>query len=65
MRRFDGVWMGASNPLDKTIYEAFDPPWWRVDRWVTWLALRVFKRNVARGTVTLEGRSVRVIAVNR
>jgi hypothetical protein len=30
----------------------FAPAWWRVDRWVFWLFLSVF-RKAARGTVTM------------
>lgn len=35
--RLDGVRTG--NGKDGLVYELFDPPWWRVDRWVNWLFL--------------------------
>jgi hypothetical protein len=60
IQRFDGMWMGSGNPMDPTIYEVFDPPWWRVDRWFRWLFTRQRK-----GILTIGGRSVRSRAVGR
>ena len=35
---------------DGILYEVFDPPWWRIDRWFDWW----FKqRSVARGLLTI------------
>jgi hypothetical protein len=35
---------------DGVTLAVFSPPWWRVDRWLFWLWLRLSRR--ARGTVT-------------
>jgi hypothetical protein len=34
---------------DSMLYEIFDPPWWRLDRWASW----VFTARGARGTLTI------------
>jgi hypothetical protein len=45
----DGVRCGNGSG-DCIVYEVFDPPWWRVDRWFSWFFI---KRNRARGTLQI------------
>lgn len=46
-QRFDRMRLGGA---DDAIYEVFDPPWWRLDRWAWWWA-RV-RRADAHGTIS-------------
>ena len=47
--RVDKVRMGNGSG-DGLVYEAFDPPWWKLHRWFSWFFLR---RHAARGTMTM------------
>jgi hypothetical protein len=46
---FDGMQCGNGSG-DSVVYEIFDPPWWRIDRWFNWYCMQ---RKAARGTLEL------------
>ncbi len=49
--RYHGVWMGNGGQ----VFQCFDPPWWHVWQWATWLwCTRV--RKWPRGTVSIDNR---------
>lgn len=47
----DGARVGLGTGYGEGEYELFDPPWWRVDRWLWWLWF--VRRHQAHGTVTI------------
>jgi hypothetical protein len=49
VRRFDHVLMGNGSG-DGEVYEVFDPPWWKLLRWLSWWFLF---RGRARGVLTI------------
>ena len=62
--RYHGVWMGNGGQ----VFQCFDPPWWHVWQWATWLwCTRV--RKWPRGTVSIDNRgtsrTVQDVAVAR
>lgn len=48
VRRFDRVLIGDGRGSQ---FELFDPPWWRLDRWLWWLW--AVRRAGEHGTVTI------------
>lgn len=44
----DGTLTAA--PGKSVLFEVFDPPWWRLDRWFSWW---FFARKAERGTVVM------------
>lgn len=42
-------------------WEAFAPPWWRLDRWVWWWTTSTLRGYVDVGTPPLRSRRIRVI----
>lgn len=48
-RRFDRVRLGSG---DGWLYEVFDPPWWRIDRWIWWAF--AIRRRGEHGTVSID-----------
>lgn len=41
----DGVYMGGD---DGDLFEVYDPPWWRFDRWYRWLFAEGHRRAIMR-----------------
>lgn len=54
-RRYDRVCLGTGNPKDRNIYECYDAPWYRLDRWIKYLLNRA-----PGGYVLIDGRRIRV-----
>ena len=64
-RRYDRMWSGTDD--DKgTLVEVFDPPWWRIDRWIKFY-VRVPRAERAKMTMwEAEGtRTVRARVIRR
>lgn len=59
----DGMRVKASSQLDE--YEIFDPPPWRLDRWVRWAARRLSGRADVTIKFPLEPRPYRVFEIRK
>lgn len=54
--------LGCGNPHDSRVYECFDAPWWRIDRWINWW---FGKGRHDTGYATIDNRQVRIRTKHR
>jgi hypothetical protein len=57
VRRFDRALVGCGDIYDSRVYECFDAPWWRLDRWLNWW---LFTEGYTKGVMSIDGRYIRI-----